>query len=78
MTPEFVLGLLLITIGIGASVFPRTREYLDRLINVEIAATGLMLVLLSFDETIALLTFVAVTTLATAVLVRVIERRCGI
>ena len=78
MTPEFVLGLLLITIGIVASVFPRTREYLDRLINVEIAATGLMLVLLSFDETIALLTFVAVTTLATAVLVRVIERRCGI
>jgi len=78
MTPELVLGLLLLTIGIAASAYPRTREYLDRLINVEIAATGLMLVLLSFDETIALLTFVAVTTLATAVLVRVIERRCGI
>ncbi|MBT8507353.1 NiFe hydrogenase [Methanomicrobiaceae archaeon CYW5] len=78
MTPEFILGLLLLVIGIGASVFPRTRNYLDRLINVEVAATGLMLVLLSFDETIALLTFVAVTTLATAVLVRVIERRCGI
>lgn len=78
MTPELLLGLLLLIVGIAAGAYPRTRDYLDRLINVEIAATGLMLVLLSFNETISLLTFVAVTALATAVLIRVIERRSGI
>jgi len=78
MTPELLLGLLLLIAGIAAGAYPRTRGYLDRLINVDIAATGLMLILLSFNETISLLTFVAVTALGTAVLVRVIERRSGI
>ncbi len=75
MTPEFVLGLGILAIGVLASVFPRPKTYINRLINLEIPAFGLLLVMLSYDETLALLTFIAVTAISTFVLVRVIERR---
>ncbi|MDX8548915.1 DUF2107 family protein [Methanospirillum sp. J.3.6.1-F.2.7.3] len=75
MSPEFFIGLILLIIGTGVSAFPRDREYLTRLINLEIPAFGLLLVALSFDETLALLTFIAVSTLTTFVLVLLIERR---
>jgi len=75
MSPEFFIGLILLTIGTWVSAFPRDREYLTRLINLEIPAFGLLLVALSFDETLALLTFIAVSTLTTFVLVLLIERR---
>jgi energy-converting hydrogenase A subunit E len=47
---------------------------LNRLINLEIPAWGLLLIMLSFDETLAILTFVAVTAITTFVIVRVMER----
>ncbi|KAF5086929.1 EhaE family protein [Methanospirillum purgamenti] len=75
MSPEFFIGLILLIIGTWVSAFPRDREYLTRLINLEIPAFGLLLVALSFDETLALLTFIAVSTLTTFVLVLLIERR---
>jgi len=75
MSPEFYIGLLLMVIGTWACAFPRDREYLTRLINLEIPAFGLLLVALSFDETLALLTFIAVSTLTTFVLVLLIERK---
>jgi energy-converting hydrogenase A subunit E len=75
MIPEFILGLVILTIGVIAASFPRKKTYLNRLINLEIPAFGLLLILLSYDETLALLTFVAVTGISTFVLVRVLERR---
>lgn len=77
MNAEFILGLAILIIGVVAVGFPRDRSHLTRLINLEIPAFGLLLIMLSFDETIALLTFIAVTAISTFVLVRVLERRRG-
>jgi len=75
MNPEFLLGLVILFIGTVAAAFPRPKTYLARLINLEIPGFGLLLIMLSFDETLALLTFVAVTTISTFVFVRVMERK---
>jgi energy-converting hydrogenase A subunit E len=75
VTPEFILGLIVLIIGVVAAAFPLKKTYLNRLINLEIPSFGLLLIMLSYDETLALLTFVAVTGISTFVLVRVLERR---
>ncbi len=75
MNSEFYLGIVLILIGVCAVAFPRDRRYLTRLINLEISAFGLLLVLLSLNETIALVTFIAVNGISTFIFVRIIERR---
>ncbi|MBN2733491.1 MAG: DUF2107 family protein [Methanomicrobiaceae archaeon] len=75
MTPEFLLGLGILIIGVIAAAFPDPKTYLNRLINLEISGFGLLLVMLSYNETLALLTFIAVTAITTFVLVRVLERR---
>ena len=75
MNAEFLLGLAILFIGTAAAAFPRPKTYLARLINLEIPGFGLLLIMLSFDETLALLTFVAVTTISTFVFVRVMERK---
>ena len=75
MNAEFILGLAVLAIGVLAVAFPRDRTYLTRLINLEIPAFGLLLIMLSFDEMLALLTFIAVTGISTFVLVRILERR---
>jgi energy-converting hydrogenase A subunit E len=74
----FLLGIALILIGTVAAAFPRPRDHLSRLISLEIPGWGLLLVMLAFDETLALLTFIAVTGIATFVLVRVMERRAAV
>jgi len=54
----------------------RAAEDLHRqLINLEIPAWGLLLVMLAYDEALALLTFVAVTAISTFVIVRLMEWR---
>ena len=78
MGPEFVLGLLLILIGTAASAFPRPKTYLVQLINLEIPAWGLLLVMLSYNEALALLTFGGVSALSTFIYARVIQKREGI
>jgi energy-converting hydrogenase A subunit E len=75
MAPEFVLGLLLLVIGTVASAWPVPRTYLARLINLEIPAWGLLLVMLSYDEALALLTFGGVSALSTYIFVRVMEKK---
>lgn len=77
MGPEFVLGLVLILIGTAASAFPRPKTYLVQLINLEIPAWGLLLVMLSYNEALALLTFGGVSALSTFIYVRVIQKREG-
>jgi len=75
MAPEFVLGLAILVVGTIASALPRERTYLDRLINLEIPAWGLLLVMLSYDEALALFTFGGVSVLSTFIFVRVMEKR---
>ena len=78
MGPEFVLGLFLILVGTVASAFPRPKTYLVQLINLEIPAWGLLLVMLSYNEALALLTFGGVSALSTFIYARVIQKREGI
>jgi energy-converting hydrogenase A subunit E len=77
MTPEFILGLVLILAGTVASAFPRPKTYLVRLINLEIPAWGLLLVMLSYNEALALFTFGGVSALSTFIYVRVMQKREG-
>jgi len=75
MAPEFVLGLVILVVGTIAAALPRERTYLDRLINLEIPGWGLLLVMLSYDEALALFTFGGVSVLSTFIFVRVMEKR---
>ena len=77
MNPEFVLGLILILAGTISVAFPRRKDYITRLINLEIPAWGLLLLMLSYNEALALLTFGAVTALSVFIFVRVIKKREG-
>jgi len=71
----FALGFLLLFIGVLTVAFPRDRRYLTRLIHIEIPTFGLFLIMLALDETIALVTFVAVNGVSVFVLMRVLERK---
>lgn len=77
MNPEFVLGLFLILAGTVSVAFPRRKDYITRLINLEIPAWGLLLLMLSYNEALALLTFGAVTAITVYIFVRVIQKREG-
>ncbi|NTU99928.1 MAG: DUF2107 family protein [Methanoregulaceae archaeon] len=77
MAPEFILGLILILAGTVASAFPRPKTYLVRLINLEIPAWGLLLVMLSYNEALALFTFGGVSVLSTFIYVRVMQKKEG-
>jgi len=77
MTPEFLIGSFLIIAGTLAVVFPRPKTYLVRLINLEIPAWGILLLMLSYDETLALLTYGGVSALTVFILVRVLQKKEG-
>jgi energy-converting hydrogenase A subunit E len=77
MSPEFVIGLAILLVGTLAVAFPRPKTYLTRLINLEIPAWGLLLVMLSFNEALALLTFGGVSALSTYIYVRVFQKKEG-
>jgi len=75
MAPEFWLGLIILVAGGIASAWPVPRTYLARLINLEIPSWGLLLIMLSYDEALALFTFGGVSALSTYVFVRVMEKK---
>jgi energy-converting hydrogenase A subunit E len=75
MSPEFVIGLAILLVGTAAVAFPRPKTYLTRLINLEIPAWGLLLVMLSYNEALALLTFGGVSALSTYIYVRVMQKK---
>ena len=75
MTPVFLLGMILLIIGAAAVAFPTKKTYLTRLINLEIAEFGLLLVMLDYDETLALITFLTVSAVSTFIFVRVLEKK---
>ena len=75
MILTFYLGLALLVLGVIGVAFPAEKTPLTRLINLEVPAFGLLLIMLAYNEMLALLTFIATTTITTFVLVRVIQRR---
>ncbi|HJJ50130.1 MAG TPA: DUF2107 family protein, partial [Methanocorpusculum sp.] len=56
---EFLVGCILLLLGVLFTAFPREKTYLTRLINMEVAEFGLVFIMLTFSETLALVTFVA-------------------
>jgi energy-converting hydrogenase A subunit E len=73
--PEFVVGLFILVAGTIAAAFPRPGTYMTRLINLEIPGFGLLLIMLSYNEALALFTFGAISVLSTFIYVRVIQKR---
>lgn len=69
------VGLTLLGLGIlGAIKGSGVENPVGRLLNVEIANFGLMLIFLSLHEAVALLTFLAATVLTTVVFMRLFLR----
>ena len=74
---EFIIGCILLLAGAICTAFPRDRRYITRLINIEVAEIGLVFIMLSFSEVLALVTFVAVNVVSTFIFVRLIEKKEG-
>ena len=72
---EFLIGCILLLAGVIFTAFPREKTYLTRLINLEVAEFGLVFIMLGFNETLALVTFVAVNIVTTLIFVRVIAKK---
>ncbi len=75
MNTAFILGFVILALGVLSVAFVRPKTYVARLINLEIPAWGLRLIMLAYDEALALMTFVAVTAISTFVIVRLMEWR---
>lgn len=74
---EFILGCILLIAGGLFTAFPRDKRYITRLINIEVAEFGLVLIMLSLSEVLALVTFIAVNIVSTFIFVRLIEKKEG-
>ena len=71
----FYAGCTLVIVGSLATVIgPGVKDPLVRTLNTEIPAVGLSLIFLTYNSTIALLTFIAATTIITLILLRTIVR----
>ena len=71
----FYTGCILLVLGSIASVIgPGVKDPIVRTLNTEIPAVGLSMILLTYNHTIALLTFVASTLIITMILLRAIIR----
>ncbi|MDD1774422.1 MAG: EhaE family protein [Methanobacterium sp.] len=71
----FYTGVLLVIIGsIGTVAGPGVRDPLVRTLNTEIPAIGVSLIFLTYNHTIALLTFIGATAIITMILLRAIVR----
>ena len=71
----FYTGCVLVVIGSIATVIgPGVKDPLVRTLNTEIPAVGVSLIFLTYNSTIALLTFIAATTIITLILLRAIVR----
>lgn len=77
-SPEFSAGMILLVGGTISVAFSRPKTYLTRLINLEIPGWGLLLVMLNYNEALALFTFAAISVLSTFIFVRVIQKKEGI
>ncbi len=71
----FYTGVALVILGsIGTVIGPGVKDPIIRTLNTEIPAVGVSMIFLTYNHTIALLTFVASTTIITMILLRAIVR----
>ena len=71
----FYTGCALTLLGsIGTVVGPGVKDPIVRTLNTEIAAVGVSMIFLTYNHTIALLTFVAATVIITMILLRAVVR----
>ena len=71
----FYTGCALVILGSIATVIgPGVKDPIVRTLNTEVAAVGVSMIFLTYNHTIALLTFVAATVIMTMILLRAIVR----
>mgnify|MGYP000918038544 CR=1 FL=1 len=71
----FYTGCALMILGSIATVIgPGVKDPVIRTLNTEVAAVGVSMIFLTYNHTIALLTFVASTLIITMILLRAIVR----
>lgn len=71
----FYTGCILLVGGsIATAIGPGVKDPIVRTLNTEIPAIGLSLIFLSYNHTIALLTYIAASIIVTMILLRVIVR----
>lgn len=71
----FYTGVALVIIGsIGTAIGPGVKDPIVRTLNTEIPAIGVSLIFLTYNHTIALLTFIAATVIITMILLRAVVR----
>lgn len=71
----FYTGCILVVVGSIATVIgPGVKDPIVRTINTEIPAVGISLIFLTYNHTIALVTFIAATAVVTLILLRAIVR----
>jgi energy-converting hydrogenase A subunit E len=71
----FYTGCLLTVLGaIGTVIGPGVKDPIVRTLNTEVAAVGISMIFLTYNHTIALLTFVASTLIITMILLRAVIR----
>jgi len=70
------LGYFLLIFGtLGVVVGPKTKDPLIRFLNVEIPAVGVMLIFLAYNQTLALMTYIAINSIIALVFIRTIIRK---
>jgi energy-converting hydrogenase A subunit E len=71
----FYTGVALTILGaIGTAIGPGVRDPIVRTLNTEIAAVGVSMIFLTYNHTIALLTYIAASTIISMILLRAIVR----
>jgi energy-converting hydrogenase A subunit E len=71
----FYTGCVLVVIGSIATIMgPGVKDPLIRTLNTEIPAVGVSLIFLTYNHTLALVTFIAATAIITLILLRAIVR----
>jgi energy-converting hydrogenase A subunit E len=71
----FYTGVLLVILGsIGTAIGPGVKDPLIRTLNTEVAAMGISLIFLTYNHTIALLTFIAASVIIMMILLRALVR----
>ncbi len=71
----FYTGVFLLIVGSIATVIgPGVKDPIIRSLNTEIPSVGISLILLTYNHTVALLTFIAATVIIMMILLRAIVR----
>ncbi|MEO2240947.1 MAG: EhaE family protein [Euryarchaeota archaeon] len=75
--PELTLyaGSFMVLAGVaGAAIGPARSDPVVKALNLDLASTGICLIFLAFNHTLALITYIAVGAFATPILMRAILR----